>query len=135
MELTISTPTLLFPASSLLFLAYTNRFLHLSALIRTLHQDFRSSHNPGIEAQLKNLRWRLSLIRGMQAFGVVSLIFCLASMGGFYFESEGLAKVLFGVALGLMAVSLLMALAEILLSGGALAIFLKDMGDQSERPS
>ncbi len=131
MELTISTPTLLFPASSLLFLAYTNRFLHLSALIRTLHADFRTSHSPVLEGQLKNLRWRLSLIRGMQAFGVVSLIFCLASMAGFYFDSEHLAKVLFGLALGLMAVSLLMALAEILLSGGALAIFLKDMGDES----
>lgn len=130
MELTISTPTLLFPASSLLFLAYTNRFLHLSALIRTLHADFRSSHSPVLEGQLKNLRWRLSLIRGMQAFGVVSLIFCLFSMSGFYFDSEQLAKVLFGIALGLMAVSLLMALAEILLSGGALAIFLKDMGDE-----
>lgn len=135
MELTISTPTLLFPASSLLFLAYTNRFLHLSALIRTLHVDFRTSHSPVLEGQLKNLRWRLSLIRGMQAFGVVSLIFCLASMAGFYIDSEHLAKVLFGTALGLMAVSLLMALAEILLSGGALAIFLKDMGDESDRPS
>ncbi len=133
MELTISTPTLLFPASSLLFLAYTNRFLHLSALIRTLHADFRTSHSPGIHAQLQNLRWRLSLIRGMQAFGVISLIFCLASMAGFYFDSEPPAKVLFGIALGLMAVSLLMALAEILLSGGALAIFLKDMGDESDR--
>lgn len=132
-ELTISTPTLLFPASSLLFLAYTNRFLHLSALIRTLHLDFRTSHSPVVEGQLKNLRWRLSLIRGMQAFGVVSLIFCLASMTGFYFESERSAKLLFGLALGLMGVSLLMALAEILLSGGALAIFLKDMGDESER--
>lgn len=135
MELTISTPTLLFPASSLLFLAYTNRFLHLSALIRTLHVDFRTSHNAGIKAQLQNLRWRLSLIRGMQAFGVVSLIFCLASMTGFYFESEHPAKALFGIALGLMAISLLMALAEILLSGGALAIFLKDMGDESDRRS
>ncbi len=134
-ELTISTPTLLFPASSLLFLAYTNRFLHLSALIRTLHLDFRSSHSPVVEGQLKNLRWRLSLIRGMQAFGVVSLIFCLASMTGFYFESEASAKLLFGLALGLMGVSLLMALAEILLSGGALAIFLKDMGDESGRSS
>jgi len=135
MELTISTPTLLFPASSLLFLAYTNRFLHLSALIRTLHADFRTSHSPVVEGQLKNLRWRLSLIRGMQAFGVVSLIFCLASMAGFYFDSTQTAKVLFGIALGLMAVSLLMALAEILLSGGALAIYLKDMGDESDRPS
>ncbi len=37
MTLEVSTPALLFPAISLLFLSFTNRFLHLSALIRSLH--------------------------------------------------------------------------------------------------
>ncbi len=34
MELTLSTPALLFPAISLLLLAYTSRFLALAALMR-----------------------------------------------------------------------------------------------------
>lgn len=39
MTLEVSTPALHFPAISLLFLTYPNRFLHLSALIRKLHRE------------------------------------------------------------------------------------------------
>ena len=39
-SLSLTTPTILFPAISLLMLAYTNRFLALSQLIRNLHQDY-----------------------------------------------------------------------------------------------
>ena len=38
MDLTLTTPSLLFPAISLLLLAYTNRFLTLANLIRELHR-------------------------------------------------------------------------------------------------
>lgn len=134
MELTISTPTLLFPASSLLFLAYTNRFLHLAALIRHLHTDFLRGHHPAVGAQILNLRRRLWLIRWMQAVGLVSLILCLASMGAFFFEDPAAARHLFGAAVGLMGCSLLLSLAEVLLSGGALAIFLRDMGEEGNNP-
>jgi hypothetical protein len=132
MELTISTPTLLFPASSLLFLAYTNRFLHLAALIRHLHTDFLRGHHPAVGAQIRNLRRRLWLIRWMQAVGLVSLLLCLASMGAFFFEDPATAQHLFGAAVGLMGLSLLLSLAEVLLSGGALAIFLRDMGEETK---
>ena len=133
MELTLATPTLLFPASSLLFLAYTNRFLHLSALIRKLHVDFLQGHHPAVQAQIRNLKMRLWLIRWMQAVGVLSLLFCLASMGAFFFEGVDQAKTLFGIAVALMGISLVMSLAEVLLSGGALAIFLRDMGQEALR--
>ena len=39
MEINLTTPALLFPAISLLLLAYTNRFLTLASLIRDLHAD------------------------------------------------------------------------------------------------
>lgn len=133
MELTLATPTLLFPASSLLFLAYTNRFLHLSALIRKLHVDFLQGHHPAVQAQIDNLKTRLWLIRWMQAAGVVSLLFCLASMGAFFCDGVSQAETLFGIALVLMGLSLVMALGEVLLSGGALTIFLRDMGEEALR--
>ena len=38
--LDLTTPALLFPALSLLLLAYTNRFLALAALIRQLHTRY-----------------------------------------------------------------------------------------------
>jgi len=41
MELSINTPALLFPAISLLLLAYTNRFLAIANLVRRLYEDYR----------------------------------------------------------------------------------------------
>ena len=41
MELTLTTPALLFPAISLLLLAYTSRFLALAALIRELYGRYK----------------------------------------------------------------------------------------------
>ena len=41
MELTFNTPALLFPAISLLLLAYTNRFLALANLVRRLHDEYK----------------------------------------------------------------------------------------------
>ena len=46
MILEVSTPALLFPAISLLFQSYTNRFLDLAALIRTLHIDWLERYEP-----------------------------------------------------------------------------------------
>ena len=48
MELTLSTPALLFPAISLLLLAYTNRFLSLAALMRELYARYRAEPSPRI---------------------------------------------------------------------------------------
>ena len=41
MDITINTPALLFPAISLVMLAYTNRFLALSSRVRTLHDEYK----------------------------------------------------------------------------------------------
>ncbi|MEM9399084.1 MAG: DUF2721 domain-containing protein, partial [Verrucomicrobiota bacterium] len=41
MSIDLTTPGLLFPAISLLLLAYTNRFLSLATLIRNLHASYK----------------------------------------------------------------------------------------------
>ena len=69
MELTLSTPALLFPAISLLLLAYTNRFLTLANLMRDLYARYRADPDPRIKGQLLNLRYRIGIIRNMQFFG------------------------------------------------------------------
>jgi hypothetical protein len=56
MSLEVSTPVLLFPAISLLFLSYTNRFLHLSALIRKLHSEWVERGDCLARQQIENLR-------------------------------------------------------------------------------
>ena len=44
-ELTLTTPTLLFSAVSLILLAYTNRFLSYAQLVRTLKDQYLANHS------------------------------------------------------------------------------------------
>ena len=53
MQLDISTPAMLFPAISLLLLAYTNRFLTLATIIRNFAKE---KPDDNTMAQIKNLR-------------------------------------------------------------------------------
>jgi hypothetical protein len=133
MTLEISTPALLFPAISLLFLSYTNRFLHLSALIRSLHGDWLAKGDALLRDQIDNLRRRLTLIRAMQLFGAISLFLCVISMLGVVAGRQPLAMVTFGIALALMALSLGCLIYEVWISGGALRILLNAV-DNSGRP-
>jgi hypothetical protein len=135
MELTLTTPAVLFPAISLLFLAYTNRFLHLSALVRKLHSDWLTGRDPGLLAQVRNLKARIELIRWCQAVGVISLLGCLAAMLLLLSLQQLSALIFFVTSVVLMAVSLLLSLGEILISGGALNIYLKQMEESPESKS
>lgn len=132
MQIEISTPALLFPAVSLLFLSYTNRFLALSGLIRKLHTDWKMSENQGCSkelAQIKNLRQRLVLIRWMQVSGAVSLLLCVTSMVAMLLDFPTIGMFCFGSALVLMAISLVALVKECSVSGGALNILL-DSADE-----
>jgi hypothetical protein len=124
MTLEVSTPALLFPAISLLFLSYTNRFLHLSALIRTLHGDWLRQGDCIARKQIDNLRRRLVLIRGMQLLGAVSLLFCVVAMVAVMLNWDQTGLAAFGSALLLMGASLGCLVWEIWISGGALNIML-----------
>jgi hypothetical protein len=131
MTIDLSTPALLFPAVSLLFLSYTNRFLALSALIRKLHTDWIQTPehcDTALLAQISNLRQRLKLIRWMQVSGALSLFLCVTSMGFMLFDIQLIGTVFFAIALGLMAVSLTALVREAYVSGGALNILLDETG-------
>jgi hypothetical protein len=128
MHLDLSTPALLFPAISLLLLAYTNRFLHLAALIRKLHSDFIAGHDAAAaRAQIENLRARLRLIRWMQGLGVASLLGCTLAIAALFLGYNHVGGGIFCVSIILMAGSLTLSLREIMISGGALAILLQQL--------
>ncbi len=129
MTLEVNTPALLFPAISLLFLSYTNRFLHLSALIRSLHSDWLEKGDAVLRAQIDNLRQRLTLIRTMQLFGALSLLLCVVSMLSVIGAFRTPALVTFFSALVLMGLSLGCLIYEIWISGGALRILLNAVED------
>lgn len=127
MEINLTTPALLFPAISLLLLAYTNRFLAIATLIRQLHSSYLDNPKSVLEGQLKNLRKRLLLIRAMQLFGVMSLLLCVLAMFFIYLKGGEWGSVIFGVSLVLLLLSLLISVREIQLSTKALDIELSDM--------
>lgn len=132
MELTIQTPALLFPAVSLLLIAYTNKFLAIANLIRKLVSDYEEKQQHDLLKQIHSLRRRLMLIRWMQVTGVTSILICVITM---YFIYEGwqiMAKVLFATSLLLMIVSLVITLVEIGLSAGALRVVLKDLEEKNK---
>lgn len=127
MEISLTTPALLFPAISLLLLAYTNRFLAIATLIRQLHKSHMNSPKSVLEGQLKNLRKRLYLIRAMQLFGVLSLFLCVLAMFFIYMKAGKWGESIFGVSLVSLLLSLIISIREILLSTKALDLELSDM--------
>jgi hypothetical protein len=132
MELNLTTPALLFPAISLLLLAYTNRFLTLATIIRNLYDRYHSVPNENLLAQIGNLRYRIYLIRNMQIFGVLSLLFCVISMFALFAGWIVGGQWTFGLALILMMMSMAVSLRELQISVGALDLLLMDMEQQEK---
>jgi hypothetical protein len=132
MEITLTTPALLFPAISLLLLAYTNRFIALANLIRSLKNRYATTHNRFVYGQIENLRTRLILIRNMQAFGISSIFGCVTCMFILFAGYTTAGKYLFGLSLILLMISLALALREIQISVTALQLELNDLEEETE---
>lgn len=131
-DLPLSTPSLLFPAISLLMLAYTNRFLALANVVRTLHATWRTSRDPTLADQIDNLRRRIGIIKRMQAMGVLSLMACTISMALLFFENQPAGQIMFALSLVMMIASLVLSLWEIQMSGTALDLQLRDMESEEK---
>ncbi len=133
MQINLTTPALLFPGISLLFLAYTNRFLVLAALIRELDRRYREQGGELLAEQIINLRIRLQIIVWMQAAGVVSFLLSVVTMLAVLSDLVLLARISFVLALVTMLVSLGCSFWEIRLSIGALKLQLSDLEQINDR--
>ena len=130
MELSITTPALLFPAISLLMLAYTNRFLALANLIRTLHAKYKEeTDTQRVISLIRNLKRRLHIIRLMQWFSILSFFLCVLCMFFIFREWPEAANFLFASSMVSMLISLFLSLSEIQISTRALEIELSDIED------
>jgi hypothetical protein len=127
MEITLTTPAILFPAVSLLLVAYTNRFNAVSMRIRSLHAQYKENPDILLEGQIDSLRKRINIIKNMQRFGVLSLFLCVFCLFVLFGGNVFWGKVIFGLSLIFMMFSLGLALWEISLSVEALNIELSDM--------
>jgi hypothetical protein len=127
MDITITTPALLFPAISVLFLAYSNRFLAIASRIREQHNLFNKTQSPVAKKQIDSLRLRIRFIVAMQVLGVVGIISCTIAMGLIFYGLQYLGNITFGLSMAFIVLSLLASISELLLSTKALNIELEDM--------
>ncbi|KNF07785.1 protein of unknown function DUF2721 [Gottschalkia purinilytica] len=126
MKLTLTTPALLFPAISLLLLAYTNRFLVLAELVRKLYDKHKEIPDEKLSEQIDNLKKRIRIIRNMQVLGVLSFFLCVFSMFMIFQDRALIANITFGLALILLMSSLALSIKELTISIHALNIQLSD---------
>jgi len=126
MEMTLTTPGLLFPAISLLLLAYTNRFVTLTSVIRQLVDSAASQEL--VRRQIQSLKSRLQIIRAMQVFGVVAFILCTLSMFALFLHWLIIGKYLFGISLLALTTSLLCSLYEVQVSTKAINMEIERLG-------
>ena len=132
MTLSLETPALLFSASSLILLAYTNRFLTIAQIVRSLKKNYDDNHNKSILLEIKNLNLRLTLIRYMQLFGVMCLFLSVFAMLLLYVNQENFGIYFFGASLLCLLLSLGISFWEISISVNALRVHLKDLSEDIE---
>jgi len=127
LENTLTTPSLLFPPVPLLLVAYTNRFNAISSRIRSMSATYKTTPNDKLMQQIESLRQRVYIIRNMQAFAVGSLFLCVVCMFSLFAGELLLGKVLFGISLVFMLISLGYSLKEISKSVYALNLELSEL--------
>lgn len=120
--LSLSTPSILFSAVSLIMLAYTNRFLSYAQLIRTMSSDERITEEQ--ISQIENLRKRLYMTRRMQIWGILSLFLCVVSTFLIFVGWQNAAIYVFAIALICLIISLAISIRELYISVNALDIHL-----------
>lgn len=128
----LTTPALIFPAISLLMLAYSNRFVVLAELIRDLYDNYQKDHTEENLEQIKNLSYRMDIIKKMQVCGAVSFILAASSMLLNILNFYELALFTFSISLVVLIISLYFLLKELTVSIDALKIQLKDIKDKNE---
>lgn len=131
MNLPIETPALLFSATSLILLAYTNRFLTIAQIVRGLKTSYEQNRNKSILTEIKNLSLRLTLIRHMQMYGVLSLFFSVFAMALLFGGMQEWGAYVFGLSLLLLLGSLAVSFWEISISVKALRVHLSDLMDEA----
>ena len=132
MEITLTTPAILFSTVSLLYVAHTTRFVAISNLIRTLKTRFELDHEQQVLQQIANLRTRVLLIRNMQLAGIISLILSSISMVFIYIGNQNAGFIVFGLSLLFLIYSMLLAAREIWISVESLNIELNSIQELSK---
>jgi hypothetical protein len=94
-------------------------------VIRSLNSDLKNQDEQNRVRQIHNLHTRVNLIKYMQAFGVLSFLFCVFAMLMLFWDKQLIGEIFFIASLVTMVISLILSLTEILKSGESLKIELE----------
>ena len=114
-SISLTTPAFLFSTLSLLMSAYTARFSGISNLIRKLHEKIISENKSreDFENQVKILKKRLSYIKYLQFFAILSLFFSTFAMFAILIDIMTMGVFNFALALLFFLISLVFSILEI----------------------
>lgn len=129
MQLEITTPAILFPAISLLLVAYTSRYITLYGAISKKIKEYKENSDKLVYCQIENFKKRIFLIKRMQFIGAFSFFLCVISMITLYLKYNILGQILFLSSLIMLGISLAISLYEVKISSDALIIDLMDICD------
>lgn len=129
-DFNLSTPALIFPAISLLMLAYTNRFVVLADLIRNLIEAHKSNPKEIIMHQILNLQKRMRYIKKMQQLGAAAFIVASLSMLSAMLMIPEISAILFIISLITLITSLVFLLLELSISIDALTLQLNELSQE-----
>jgi len=137
MELGYSTIALLFPAIPLMFLVYSNTSTHVGARLRELFEAVSRGDVTGEEynrvcEEAEYLAKRLSLLRSAQMLSGLTFLFNILTLVGIYMEQQVLAEYLFGCAIIVMMLSILLYLIEISTTVRAVGLILNKIKSSSK---
>ena len=119
-------PALLFSGICMFFNGYTIRYLHLSKLIRDLHNQPNKSGD--LKNQIITFKLRLKFVKWIQFFSVISLLLATLSIFIGFLGYYNIARLLFIISILIFLLSLIISALEIRISVVAIDISLKNKG-------
>jgi hypothetical protein len=119
-DIAITTPGVLFSTVSLIMLAYTNRFLAISNLIRTLSDNYSAKPDSDTLKQIQLLKKRCILIKVIQVLCILALLVSIVSMLLVLYSTHKATRIAFSISLILLVASLVFSVIETALSTNAL---------------
>ena len=133
MVLDLTTSALLFPAIPLLMITFGTRFTVVSELIRKIHDEYAADIDlddvraKRMLGEISALKKRLWMIQINQTLSSLSFFFNLLPMFALYMGNQNLAKTIFGIALALLMLAVVLFIIEISIAVRSLNLQLSDL--------
>ena len=137
MELGYSTIALMFSAIPLMFLVYSNTSTAVGARLRELFEavsrgDVTGDEYNRVSEEAEYLAKRLSLLRSAQILSGLTFLFNLLTLVSIYMKKQVFAQYLFGCAVIIMMLSILLYLMEISATVRAVGLILNKIKSSSK---